>query len=74
MPKYYIKSGEIQHIIDRKDYYTAIVDVLKFSKNRGLIAGPKICVSEKGFDSYKTWKCYDTCNYLKKIKGSNDDS
>jgi hypothetical protein len=74
MPKYYVKSGQIKYILDRKDHETAIIDTLKAYKNRGFLTGPKVCISENGFDSYKTWKCYDTSDYLKQIKDQNDNS
>jgi hypothetical protein len=66
MPKYYVKSGQIKYIIDCNDPISAILAALYHFKGRGLVTGPKICVSECGFESHKTWKCYDTDEYLKK--------
>ena len=68
MPKYYIKSGQIRYTIDRKDYITAILDTLLFYKGKGVLTGPKICISETGFEDFKKWICYDTDNYLKQVK------
>jgi hypothetical protein len=65
MPKYYIKSGEIKYIIDSPNHTTAILAVLQAYKQKKTMRGPKICVSEKGFKDYKSWKCYDTYNFLK---------
>lgn len=67
MPKFYIKSGHIRYIIDRKNYKEAIVATLKFYKRRGLMVGAKICVSEKGFDSFKEWFCYDISDFMEYI-------
>jgi hypothetical protein len=67
MPKYYIKSGQLKFIIDSADHVTAILAALMRFKGKGMITGPKICISEVGFDSFKEWKCYDTDEYLKKI-------
>lgn len=67
MPKFYIKSGQIKFIIDTTDDISAILATLKRFKGRGLITGPKICVSETGFDSFKNWKCYDTDEFIKQV-------
>lgn len=66
MPKYYVKSGQIKYIIDCNDHISAILAALNHFKGRGLITGPKICVSEQGFEDPKHWKCYETDEYLKK--------
>lgn len=68
MPKYYIKSGQIKFIIHRNNHNDAILDTLRYYDGKGFMTGPKICVSEVGFDSFKSWKCYDTDIYIKKIK------
>jgi len=65
MPKYYIKSGQIKHIIDRENHDSAILDTLKYYKGRGLLTGVKICISEKGFETFKEWTCYDSYKYIK---------
>ena len=65
MPKYYVKSGQIKYIIDRNNHKDAILATLKFYKGKGLISGPKICVSEIGFEDFHKWICYDTDEYLK---------
>lgn len=67
MPKYYVKSGQIKFIIDTKDHITAIFAALKRFKGRGIVTGPKICVSETGFEDFKNWTCYDTDNFLKEV-------
>jgi hypothetical protein len=67
MPKYYVKSGQIRYIIDCNDQVSAILSALYHFKGRGAITGPKICVSECGFDSHETWKCYNTDEFLKKL-------
>lgn len=67
MPKFYIKSGQIKFIIDTADHLSAILAALKRFKGKGVMTGPKICVSEIGFDSYKQWKCYNTDDFMKKI-------
>ena len=73
MPKYYIKSGQIKFIIDRENEESAILDTLKIYKNKKILTGPKICISERGFESYKKWKCYDTSYYLKNRDSINDN-
>ena len=67
MPKYYVKSGQIKYIIDCADHVSAILAALYHFKGRGLITGPKICVSEQGFEDHRHWKCYDTDEYLRKV-------
>lgn len=67
MPKYYVKSGQVKYIIDCNDHQSAILAALYHYKGKGAITGPKICVSEKGFESFKDWFCYDTDDYLKKV-------
>jgi hypothetical protein len=71
MPKYYIKSGHIRYIIDRNNYKDAIIATLKYYKHRGLMVGSKICVTEKGFDSFKEWFCYDISDFMEYIKDAN---
>lgn len=66
MPKYYIKSGQLKLTIDRKTIKDAIAAAIKYKKRCSLILGPKLCISEIGFESYKLWKCYDTGKFLKK--------
>lgn len=68
MPKYYIKSGQIKYIVDSSDEESAILAALYHYKGKGLMTGPRICVSEIGFESYRLWKCYDTDDFLKKDK------
>jgi hypothetical protein len=65
MSKYYIQSGQIRYIIDRKDHHTAIIDTLKHYKGRGLVTSLKICISELGWKKRLT--CYDTDEFLKEI-------
>lgn len=67
MPKYYIKSGQLKYIIDISDHVSAILAALRNYKGRGVITGPKICISETGFDDYSNWKCYDTDQFLKRV-------
>lgn len=67
MPKYYVKSGQIKYIIDCNDPMSAILSALSHYKGKNIITGPKICVSEQGFDSYKQWKCYNTNECIKKV-------
>jgi hypothetical protein len=66
MPKYYIKSGSLKFIIDCADYSSAIEIAIKRYKGRGLMIGPKICVSEQGFEDFRNWTCYDSDPYLNK--------
>ena len=66
MPKYYVKSGQIRYIIDSQDHESAILAALKNYKGRGLMSGPRICVSEQGFDDYKAWVCYDIDDFMKR--------
>lgn len=66
MPKFYVFSGQIKHIIDRPDPQVAIVDVLLYYKGKGFLTGAKICVSERGwFEDL----CFDTDTYLKDYHG-----
>jgi hypothetical protein len=67
VPKYYIKSGEIKYIVDTTDETSAILSALYHYKKKSVMTGPKICVSEKGFESFKDWNCYDIDYYLKKV-------
>lgn len=62
MPKYYVQSGQLQSIIDRKDTKTAALAVLSKLHGRGLIISPRICVSERGWYNDK---CFDTDTLLK---------
>lgn len=71
MPKFYIKSGHIKHILDRETETKAIIDTLKYYKYRGFMVGARICVSEKGFDSFKEWSCYDIIDFMEQIKDVN---
>jgi hypothetical protein len=66
MPKYYVKSGQIKYIIDCANHEMAIVSALKHYKGRGIMTGPRICISEQGFEDFKQWKCYDTDEYMKR--------
>lgn len=65
MPKYYVKSGDIRFIVDTSDYVTAILAALRKYKGKGFITGPKICVSETGFNDHSRWTCYDTQEFLR---------
>jgi hypothetical protein len=67
MPKYYVKSGQIKFIVDSPDETSAILTALKHYKGKGLMTGPKICVSETGFDDHRNWTCDDTDKYIKKV-------
>lgn len=67
MPKYYVKSGQIKYIVECTDHICAILAALTHFKGRGLITGPKICVSEKGFEIKEKKDCYDTDKFLGKI-------
>ena len=67
MPKYYIKSGELKYIIDCNDHQSAILSALYHYKNKKVLTGTKICVSETGFEDHSKWKCYDTDKFLKNI-------
>lgn len=66
MSKFYVKSGDLRFIIDREKYRDAIKEALIFAKNNSIIIGPKICISEKGFQTFKEWTCYDTKEYLQR--------
>jgi hypothetical protein len=63
MPKYYVQSGQIKHVIDRKTRKKAITDTLIFYRGKGLMTNLKVCISEVGWDKYMT--CYDTDSFLK---------
>jgi len=65
MAKYYVKSGQIRFVIDCSDHICAILAALSHYKGQGVMTSTKICVGEKGFDSFKEWKCYDTDKFLK---------
>jgi hypothetical protein len=65
MAKYYVKSGQLKFIIDCTSHECAILAALRHYKGRGIMTGPKICVSETGFEDFKKWKCYDTDKYLR---------
>lgn len=67
MPKYYVKSGQIKFVIDCTDHICAILAALTHYKGKGILSAHKICVSEQGFDDFKTWKCYDTDKFLKDV-------
>ncbi len=67
MPKYYVKSGEIKYIIDCNDHKSAILSALYHYKDKKVMTGPKICVSETGFIDIKTWKCYDIQDFSKEL-------
>jgi hypothetical protein len=66
MPKYYVQSGQIKTIIDRKDHKTAILDVLKDHKGKGMLTVEKICLSETGWTS--DLDCYDIDPFLRKTQ------
>jgi len=68
MPKYYIKSGHIKFIISRGTHTEAIFAALKHYKRKSIIIGPKICISEQGFEDFTKWKCYDTKTFLEQAK------
>lgn len=67
MPKFYIKSGDLKFIIDRADYNIAIRESVVYAKNNNIITAPKICISEKGFLTFKEWTCYDIKDYSQRI-------
>lgn len=68
MPKYYVKSGQIKYIVECTDHICAILAALTHFKGRGLVTGPQICVSEKGFEPrVRDIECYDTDTFLKRI-------
>lgn len=62
MPKYYVQSGQIKYIIDKKNHKEAIVATLKYFHGKGLLTGRKICLSEYGW--INGLKCYDTDDFL----------
>lgn len=65
MPKYYVKSGQIKFIIDARNPISAIKKTIKFylNKNHKPMRSSKICVSEIGFDSFKSWTCFDSKDF-----------
>jgi hypothetical protein len=66
MPKYYVVSGQIKAIIDRKSHTEAIIYVLTKHKGKGMITVEKICVSETGWST--NLKCYNTDDFLKDLR------
>lgn len=66
MPKYYVKSGQIKFVIDCSDAISAILAALRRYKGKGIMTGPKICVSETGFEDHSKWTCYETDEYMKR--------
>ena len=66
MPKYYVQSGQIKSVIDRNDHKTAILDIIKKYRGKGLMTVSKICISETGWT--KNLTCYDTDDFLKEAK------
>ena len=66
MPKYYVYSGQIKHVIDRIDHMTAIKDTLIYYKGKGLMTAIRICISETGWKS--DFICYDIDFILREIK------
>jgi hypothetical protein len=66
MPKYYVQSGQIKTVIDRLNHKTAILDVLREYKGKGMLTVEKICLSEIGWTSELI--CYDIDPYLKLIQ------
>lgn len=63
MPKYYVISGQIKEIIDRKSHRAAILCVIQKYKGKGFLTVAKICVSETEWSTNLT--CYDTDDFLK---------
>jgi hypothetical protein len=63
MPKYYVISGQIKEIVDRKSHRAAILCVIQKYKGKGFLTVAKICVSETGWSTNLT--CYDTDDFLK---------
>jgi len=63
MPKYYVKSGQIKEIVDRKSHKEAILFAIEKYKGKGLLTLAKICVSETGFSTNLT--CYNTDDFLR---------
>lgn len=66
MAKYYVQSGQIKAVIDRKDHRSAILDIIKRYKGKGLLTVSKICISETGWSTNLT--CYDTDDFLKETQ------
>jgi hypothetical protein len=66
MPKYYIKSGDIKFIVDSKNTTAAIKKMIAFYKHKKPkpIKSNKICISEIGFDSFKSWKCFEFKDFI----------
>lgn len=67
MPKFYIKSGNLKFIVDKKNYYSAIIEALIYAKKNNILTGLRVCYSEQGFVTFKEWICDDIENYLKEI-------
>lgn len=67
MPKYYVKSGQIQFIIDCNDSESAILSALYHYKDKKIIRAKKICVSETGFIDNNKWECHDITKFDGKI-------
>lgn len=67
MPKFYVKSGNLKFIIDKKNHKEAIKAALTHAKQKNIMTGLRICYSEQGFVSFKEWVCEDIENYLKEI-------
>ena len=65
MPKYYIISGQIKGIVDKKSSKDAIRFILQKYKGKGLLTVAKICVSETGWSTNLT--CYETDDFLKDV-------
>lgn len=63
MPKYYVTSGQIKEIVDKKSHKEAIIFVIEKYKGKGLLTVAKICVSETGFSTNLT--CYNTDDFLR---------
>jgi hypothetical protein len=63
MPKYYVISGQIKEIVDRKSHREAILFAIEKYKGKGFLTLAKICVSETGFS--KNLTCYDTDDFLR---------
>jgi hypothetical protein len=70
MPKYYVKSGDIKYIIDSNDPESAILAALYYYRQKPIITGSRICVSETGFENFKNWKCYNIDDF-KERKSAN---
>lgn len=68
MPKYYVKSGDIKFIIDKPNPESAIRATLKYYQGTSKVASFRICVSEKGFEDFKNWVCYDMEDFVREIQ------